>query len=323
MRVGVAAVALFALAAAAPVDLRDQRAQLSQTEAEAKATSTAIALITARIERNEATATELQQRILYLDEVRRGQRARLAARQDEVLHLLAALQTLSRRPRALLLAQPQSAVDAARVSLLLDAMTPQLRARTARLRDDIDRTAATRRRLALERARLGSVQAALATDVRRLQNEGSRLARRAQSLRELVEGLTRQTEAILPRLSLVTPAEGRLTARFGDPNAVGVPAQGLSWRTSANAPVVAPADGRVAFTGPFGTYGRIIIIEHASGVLSLLSGLGETRVVAGQRVRGGGIVGLMAGRDPLLYLEVRSNGTPVDPRPWLRKSSQG
>lgn len=319
----VAALGIGLLGGAAPADLRDRQAQLAETEAEGRATATAIDLITRRIERNEQAADELRRRIAYLDEVRRGQRAELAERQDEVMHLLAALQTLSRRPPALLLAQPQSAVDAARVSLLLETLRPQLRARTARLRDQIDRTAETRRRLGAERARLGSVQAALATDVRRLQGEGARLAARAATLRELVDGLTRHTARILPRLSLLTPAEGRLTGRFGAPNAVGVPAQGLSWRTAPNAIVVAPADGRVAFTGPFGNYGRIVIIEHGDGVLSLLSGLGGARVTAGQRVRGGGIVGLMGDRNPTLYLEVRSGGAPIDPRPWLRKSSQG
>lgn len=325
-RIAISALALVALCGAAPSDsrdLRERQSQLAETEAEGRATATAIELITARLERNETAADELRQRIAYLDAVRAGQRARLAERQEEVLHLLAALQTLSRRPPALLLAQPQSAVDAARVSLLLETLRPQLRARTAALREQIDRNDATRRRLADERARLGSIQAALATDVRRLQAEGTQLAARASSLRELVDGLTRHTERVLPRLALLTPAEGRLTSRFGEPNAVGVPAQGLSWRTAPNAIVVAPADGRVAFTGPFGNYGRIVIIEHGDGVLSLLSGLGGARVTAGQRVRGGGIVGLMGDRQPVLYLEVRSAGAPIDPRPWLRKSSQG
>jgi septal ring factor EnvC (AmiA/AmiB activator) len=322
-RTALAALALVALGGAAPGDLRHRRAQLDETEAEARATATAIALITDRLSRNEAVAAELRQRIAYLDEVQRGQRAALAEQQQEVMRLLAALQTLSRRPPALLLAQPQSAVDAARVSLLLDTLTPQLRARTARLRGAIERRAATRQRLAEERLALGRVQADLARDVRHLQAEGNRLAGRARTLRELVDGLTRHTEAVLPQLALVRPADGRLTLGFGDPNAVGVPSQGLSWRTPPNAVVVAPADGRVAFTGPFGNYGRIVIIEHGQGVLSLVAGLGGARVVAGQRVRGGGIIGLMGERNPTLYLEVRAAGAPVDPAPWLRRSSQG
>lgn len=321
-RVALAILALLALAGAGPRALGERRAELSETEAEARATSTAIALITDRIAANEARAGALQARLGELDRRRARQLALLAGRQHEVMHLLAALQTLSRRPPALMLAQPQSAVDTARVSLLLDTLTPQLRERTAALRAQIARAAETRRRIAAERARLGSVQAALARDVARLEEAGHRLAARAQSLRELVDALARRSDASLPQLALTAPAAGRLVGRFGSQNELGVTAQGLSWRTAPGVAVVAPADGRVAFTGPYRTYGRIIIIEHGGGVLSLLAGLEAASVAAGQTVGGGAVIGRMGKAAPTLYLEVRSGGVPVNPRPWLRKSSQ-
>lgn len=321
-RAALAILALLVLAGAGPRALGERRAELSETEAEARATSTAIALITDRIAANEAKVATLQARLAELDRLRAGQLVQLAGRQDEVLHLLAALQTLSRRPPALMLAQPQSAIDTARVSLLLDTLTPQLRARTAALRAQIRSAAETRRRIAAERAQLGSVQAALARDVARLEDAGRRLAARAQSLRELVDALARRGEATRPQLALAAPAPGRLIGRFGSQNQLGVTAQGLSWRTAAGAAVVAPADGRVAFTGPYRTYGRIVIIEHGGGVLSLLAGLEAASVAAGQTVRAGGVVGRMGKADPTLYFEVRSDGVPVNPRPWLRKSSQ-
>jgi murein hydrolase activator len=321
-RVALATLLLSALAAAAPAGLGDRRAELNATETEREATSTAIGLITARLAANEATAATLQARIAELDRVRTTQRAELAGDQAEVLHLLAALQNLSRRPRPLLLAQPQDAVDTARVSLLLDTLTPQLRARTAELRRKIERSEATRRRLVAERARLGTVQAALARDVARLEAAGRALAARASSLRELVDALARRGEPT-PALAMLRPIGGRLTGRFGAQNDLGVAAQGLSWRTAPGATVVAPADGRVAFTGPYRTYGRILIIEHSGGVLSLLAGLDSAAVAAGQMVRAGGVVGRMGAGTPSLYFEVRSGGAPVDPLPWLRKSSQG
>jgi septal ring factor EnvC (AmiA/AmiB activator) len=321
-RAGLATLALLALTAAAPVTLRERQDQLSATEAEREATATAITLITRRLAANETRAAMLQARIAELDRLRAAQHAELAERQDEVLHLLAALQTLSRRPSPLLLAQPQSATDAARTSLLLDALVPQLRARTAGLHAAITQSAETRRRLVADRARLGAVQAALARDVARLEAAGQALASRAQSLRELVDALAQQAPAA-PQLALARPASGRLIGRFGSQNALGVTTQGLSWRTAAGAPVVAPADGRVAFTGPYRTYGRIVIIEHASGVLSLLAGLETASTAAGQRVRAGAVIGRMGGNDPTLYFEVRSGGAPINPLPWLRKSSQG
>lgn len=321
-RAGLATLALLALTAAAPVTLRERQDQLSATEAEREATATAITLITRRIAANETQAARLQARIAELDRLRTAQHAELAGRQSEVLHLLAALQMLSRRPSPLLLAQPQSATDAARTSLLLDTLVPQLRARTVGLHTAIAQSAETRRRLVAERARLGTVQAALARDVARLEAAGQALASRAQSLRELVDALAQHAPAA-PQLALARPASGRLIGRFGSQNALGVTAQGLSWRTAAGAPVVAPADGRVAFTGPYRTYGRIVIIEHASGVLSLLAGLETASVAAGQRVRAGAVIGRMGDSDPTLYLEVRSGGAPINPLPWLRKSSQG
>lgn len=326
-RVASAALLLLTLGAATERSdeptLRERRTELADTEAERQATTTAIALITRRIEANEAAAAVLQGRIAALDRTRAGQRAALAARQGEVLHLLAALQNLSRRPSALLLAQPQSAADSARVSLLLDTLVPQLRARTAALRTEIDRNAATRRALGAERARLGSVQAALARDVARLDAAGQALAARSATLRDLVDAMVRRGEPEVPSIALLRPAPGALVGRFGRANAVGVTTQGLAWRTPAGAEVAAPADGRVAFTGPYRTYGRIVIIQHANGILSLLAGLDRASVATGQTVRAGGAIGRMGPGRPTLYLEVRSGGLPVDPQPWLRKSSQG
>ena len=208
------------------------------------------------------------------------------------------------------------------LSVLLATLRPRLHARTAELREMIDRTNATRRQVAVEQARLGSVQAALARDVARLEHNGQALAARTRTLEELVDTLARRGEAA-PQLALVAPATGRLIARFGSQNELGVTSQGLSWRTAAGAAVTAPADGRVMFTGPYRTYGRIVIIEHPGGVLSLLAGLEAATVAAGQTIRTGGEIGRMGATDPVLYFEVRSDGAPVNPLPWLRKSSQG
>jgi septal ring factor EnvC (AmiA/AmiB activator) len=324
-RVPAALLALMLLGGAAPSDVASTRAELATARDEAQATKVALALLVRRVAATEARAGMLETRIAALDGERRSQRAQLAARQDEVTRLLASLQTLSRRPAAFMLAQPQNATDAARLSLLLDALVPQLRRRTALLRSSLERSAETRKRLAAEREQLRVVRDTLAGDVSRLDAEGRALAARAASLEELLDGMTPDVPPP-PQIALLRPAQGRLSARFGTRNALGVTSPGLSWRTSPQAPVVAPADGRVAFTGPFRTYGRIVIIEHGGGVLSLLAGLGDAAVRTGQAVRAGDAIGTMGAEDPTLYLEVRAGGVPVDPAPLLsarRRSSQG
>jgi len=324
LRAATAGVALLVLSAAAPGP-GDRSAELASTKAEARANAAAVASITERIAAAEPRVAAIRAHVLELDRRRQAQRAQLAAQQTEVARLLAALQTLSQRPRLLLLAQPQSAIDAARVSLMLDALVPRLRARTAALRAQIERTAATRRELVAERARLDEVQARLAIDRRRLEAAGAALASRVATLEALLDELAVREPAAPPRIAMAMPASGRLVSRFGSANELGVTLQGVRWRTAAGAEIAAPADGRVAFTGLFRTYGRIVIIEHGEHLLSLLAGLESAGVTAGEAVRAGQPVGRMGPAEPTLYFEVRSGGEPVDPLPLLaeHKSSQG
>ncbi len=100
--------------------------------------------------------------------------------------------------------------------------------------------------------------------------------------------------------------------------------------TRAGAQIVAPFDGRIAFEGPFRSYGQILIIEHGGGYHTVLAGLDRVDAVVGQWLLAGEPVGSMApvgapqgsgdlsaaGR-PKLYLELRRNGQPVDPVPWF------
>ncbi len=123
---------------------------------------------------------------------------------------------------------------------------------------------------------------------------------------------------------LTAPVFGRLVERFGETDELGLTAKGITVRTRPNAPVVAMHDGKVIYAGPFRGYGRIIIIEHGQGFLTLLAGLERIDVRAGQGVLAGEPVGTMKGpaevddaRSKQLYIEIRRNGTPVDPLAWL------
>ncbi|WP_254434749.1 murein hydrolase activator EnvC [Magnetospirillum sp. UT-4] len=115
------------------------------------------------------------------------------------------------------------------------------------------------------------------------------------------------------------PARGKVVGRFGQPNAVGVVSKGLSIATRRDAQVIAPYDGQVAFAGPFRGYGLLLIIEHSEGYHTLLAGMARIDASVGQRLLAGEPVGVM-GRDessPSLYVELRRQGQPVNPLPWL------
>ena len=129
------------------------------------------------------------------------------------------------------------------------------------------------------------------------------------------------------RGTLPYPVAGTLAAKFGeaaDPtDSAGLRTKGITIKAAAGAQVIAPFDGLVAFAGPFRGYGQLLIIEHSEGYHTLLAGLGRIDGTVGQRVLAGEPVGVMDGDAterasvPSLYLELRRDGQPINPLPWL------
>jgi len=116
------------------------------------------------------------------------------------------------------------------------------------------------------------------------------------------------------------PAVGRLVGRYGENLKNGMTRKGVDIRTLAGARVVAAFSGLVVFSGPFRGYGQLLIIEHGEGYHSLLAGLARIDTVLGESVLAGEPVGVMGSPkrgSPVLYLELRRNGQPINPLPWL------
>lgn len=117
------------------------------------------------------------------------------------------------------------------------------------------------------------------------------------------------------------PAAGKLVRRFGERDALGGVAKGITLQTRKEAPVTAPFDGEVVYAGEFLGYGQMVILRHVGGYHSLLAGLASIECVPGQLLLEGEPVGMMGGNAPentSLYVEFRSDGTPIDPLPWLK-----
>lgn len=128
-------------------------ARSQQLEQQARAATSAAAraraegeALASRIEAAEADLTAAEQRIAIIARLQETQRERLAARQGPLIRLVAALQTMARRPPALALVQPGSVQDTVRVRALLAATLPEIRRRTAALRAEVDSANALRAR---------------------------------------------------------------------------------------------------------------------------------------------------------------------------------
>lgn len=116
----------------------------------------------------------------------------------------------------------------------------------------------------------------------------------------------------------ILPVSGRLVAGFGEAVAGQPRSRGIALAPRAGAQVVAPAPGRVAFAGPYRGYGRIVIVEHDGGWTSLVTGLAELDARVGQTLVAGAPLGVAASVRPVVALELRRNGEPVNPLEFVR-----
>lgn len=123
------------------------------------------------------------------------------------------------------------------------------------------------------------------------------------------------------RGDLSWPAIGDIARHFGESEASGGTAQGVTLRTRGGAQITAPADGEIVFAGPFGDYGRLLILNPGEGYFVLIGGFGRLDAIVGQYVLAGEPLGMMSdqtqGTEPLLYIELRREGAPVDPMAWF------
>ncbi len=127
------------------------------------------------------------------------------------------------------------------------------------------------------------------------------------------------------RGTLPLPVRGRILEAFGTRTDTGGTARGITIETPPEATVIAPYDGQIVFAGPFRGYGELLIIAHGEGYHTLLAGMTRNYGVVGQWLLAGEPVGLMGNVNkprPQLYVELRRQGVPINPLPWLAASER-
>jgi septal ring factor EnvC (AmiA/AmiB activator) len=137
---------------------------------------------------------------------------------------------------------------------------------------------------------------------------------------------------VAARGMLPLPVNGIRIKEFGGSDGLGGTEKGLSIAARPGAQVTAPCDGWVVYAGPFRNYGQLLILNAGGGYHVLLAGMERISVDLGQFVVTGEPVAIMGGRvqtaailaigsgQPVLYVEFRKDGTPVDPGPWWAAS---
>jgi septal ring factor EnvC (AmiA/AmiB activator) len=132
--------------------------------------------------------------------------------------------------------------------------------------------------------------------------------------------------------TLPLPVNGVRIREYGASDGVGGHEKGLSISARPGAQITAPCDGWVVYAGPFRNYGQLLILNAGDGYHVLLAGMDRISVDLGQFVVTGEPVAVMGGRivspatiatgsgQPILYVEFRKDGTPVDSGPWWAAS---
>lgn len=101
--------------------------------------------------------------------------------------------------------------------------------------------------------------------------------------------------------------------------------EGLDFPAAVGTRINAAAGGIVSFAGPSADYGKLIIIDHGSGLDTRYAHSSKLLVTVGQRVEKGqeiaeiGNTGRSTG--PHLHYEIRLNGNALDPRRYLKASN--
>ena len=110
------------------------------------------------------------------------------------------------------------------------------------------------------------------------------------------------------------PVLDRDTRELGTAGAGG-PSRGLTLQAASGARVVSPCGGRAVFAAPFRSFGQLLIVDCGDGYHVVLAGLDRLDAAPGQRLLAGEPVGQLG--EAALYLELRRNGQPIDPRGWF------
>jgi septal ring factor EnvC (AmiA/AmiB activator) len=234
------------------------------------------------------------------------------------------------------------AKERVRLAALVEARQLALRATEKSAGDEARRTAELARQAGTVRELLQKIESDMQTASRMAEESRRQEEARAREAQGRLASLAMRDPARLsPKLAfadargaLQMPVEGALLRGFGAADDTGAPARGQTIESRPGSIVTAPADGWVAFAGPFRSFGRLLIVNAGGGYYIVLAGMERITVDPGQFVLAGEPVAVMGAgadgaasasesRQAVLYVEFRKDGASIDPSPWWARSDNG
>ncbi len=229
----------------------------------------------------------------------------------------------------------------------LDKLTGETRRKSTELRALQNEESLQKQRLVQEQSERQRVYAEVSSEIQKSRQQLSTLKKDEERLASLIERLAREAAArekkkpgkrlsnkALPgadsgsgdfrqlkgRMRL--PVIGEITNRFGGQRQD----SGLSWKglfiaAKSGREVKAIAGGKIVYADWLRGFGNLLILDHGDGYMSLYGNNESLLKQAGEQARAGDTIASVgtSGGNPEsgLYFELRYQGKPFDPLPWV------
>lgn len=199
---------------------------------------------------------------------------------------------------------------------------------------DFQKTLDLKKQISKEQEKISSKVDSAKQELIKIQSDRIKLEKALEELeatsKEIEDAIKKDQQQSVVRGVLGTgkmlwPARGRITSKFGWRYHPVIKKKkyhnGLDIAVPSGTPVLAADSGVVLVSGWRGGYGNFVALDHGNGISTcyghnskLLVKAGE-KVIKGQTIAYSGNTGLSTG--PHLHFEVRINGAPVNPIPYL------
>ncbi len=165
-------------------------------------------------------------------------------------------------------------------------------------------------------------------DKRAYERSERELKRQSDSLVAMISKTTKNSGVSVSG-GFILPVHGRITSPFGWRTHPIFKSRifhtGIDYGVPYGTPIKAANSGKVIYSGWYGGYGKVVILDHGSctgsPTTTLYAHMSKQNVSAGQNVVRGDIVGYVGSTGystgPHLHFEVRINGKPQNPNNYL------
>jgi len=218
-------------------------------------------------------------------------------------------------------AQAQAEADTLRLEL--EARCRDLETLQGQITQEKRRTSSARQSTEREKQDLLRDRAAWERALAELEQDSREIENMLQRLQQTPEGRERNAKPWTGKFRM--PVSGRISSPYGYRQhpiyKVRKLHTGIDIAASSGTPIRSAGDGTVVHSARWGGYGNCIIVDHGGGLATLYGHCSRLAVTSGQRVTHGQVIGYVGSTGmstgPHLHFEVRKDGRPVNPSPYL------